>query len=132
MEAERPVIWIASSRKTYTTFPDEVRFHFSHGLDAVQTGMRDVPGSKPLASGVLKGLRIFELVDDFRGDTYRLVYTTKLERAVFVLHAFKKKSVRGIATPKHEIDLIRMRYATAVRVYQREFGGGSGDQGRAR
>ncbi|HSU16012.1 type II toxin-antitoxin system RelE/ParE family toxin [Longimicrobium sp.] len=132
METERPLIWIASSRKSYRTFPREALQEFGHALHQVQLGVRSLPGAKPLSSGVLKGLRIFELTGDFDGDTYRVVYTTKLEGAIYVLHAFKKKSVRGIATPQHEIELIRMRFETAVRVHQREFGQGTGNQGRTR
>jgi phage-related protein len=112
-----PVIWIASTRKHYNAFPPEMLDFFGYSLWQVQCGENEVPGAKPLASGILKGLRIVELRQDFAGDTYRVVYTTKLEGVVYVLHAFKKKSVRGIATPQHEIELIRMRYETAVRVH---------------
>jgi phage-related protein len=52
-------------------------------------------------------------VEDHDGDTYRCVYTTKMERAVYVLHAFQKKSKSGSSTPKHEIDLVRQRLKEA-------------------
>ena len=54
-----------------------------------------------------------ELVEDFDGDTYRAVYTVRFGTAVYVLHAFKKKSKRGIKTPQSDIDLIRQRLKTA-------------------
>jgi phage-related protein len=86
----------------------------------VQKGEREIPGAKPLSHGLLKGLGIVELIDDFDGDTYRTVYTTKIDSVVVVLHAFKKKSTSGIATPDHEIELIRNRYRTAVRLLSRQ------------
>lgn len=91
-------------------------------LHLVQIGESHIPGAKPLSQGVLKGLGIVELVDDHDKDTYRVVYTTKLAGLVYVLHAFKKKSTHGIATPQHEIDLIRARYEAAVLHYQRRCG----------
>jgi len=128
----KPLTWIASSRKSYRAFPPDAQDVFGHRLNLVQWGKSHIPGAKPLASGVLKGLGVFALAGDFDGDTYRVVYTTKLEGAVYVLHVFKKKSVKGIATPQHEIELIRMRYAAAVRLHGREFGGESEDQRRER
>lgn len=56
---------------------------------------------------------MIEIVEDFDGDTYRAVYTIKLQGAVYVLHAFQKKSTRGIATPRREIELIKERYVRA-------------------
>ncbi|HEX8906717.1 MAG TPA: type II toxin-antitoxin system RelE/ParE family toxin [Longimicrobiaceae bacterium] len=119
----KPVVWIGRSKKHYNSFPPEVLDDFGHALRLVQKGERIILGAKPLSGGVLKGLRITEIVKDFDGDTYRLVYTTKLEGVVYVLHAFKKKSTHGIATPQHEIELIRMRYATAVQLHEQEFEG---------
>jgi len=54
-----------------------------------------------------------EVVEDWRGDTYRAVYTVRFANAVYVLHCFQKKSKRGIQTPKREIDLIRERLREA-------------------
>jgi phage-related protein len=64
----------------------------------------------------LKGLGIRELRDDFDRDTYRVVYTVTLANAVYVLHAFKKKSKFGISTPRHDIDLVLQRYHEAVKL----------------
>ncbi len=57
----------------------------------------------PQVAGVL------EVVEDHDGNTYRAVYTVRLAGAVYVLHAFQKKSKKGAATPKRELDLIRTR-----------------------
>jgi phage-related protein len=56
---------------------------------------------------------VLEVVEDFDGDAYRAVYTVKFAGVVYVLHAFQKKSKRGIATPRHDIDLIKQRVAMA-------------------
>jgi phage-related protein len=60
---------------------------------------------------------LIEIVAPHNGDTYRAVYTVKFEDAVYVLHAFQKKSTKGIATPQREIDLIRRRLADAEQHY---------------
>ena len=61
------------------------------------------------------GTRVMEIIERFQSDAYRAVYTAHFDDAVYVLHVFQKKSKSGIATPKHEIDLIRKRYAEAER-----------------
>lgn len=61
---------------------------------------------------------MLEIVAPHDGDTYRAVYTVKFEDAVYVLHAFQKKSTKGIATPQREIDLIRRRLADAEQHYK--------------
>jgi phage-related protein len=116
-DARRPLAWIGRSKKDFRRFPDEVQDDFMNRLELAQEGARDIQGAKALSHGLLKGLGIVELIHDFGGDTYRAVYTAKVGSAVAVLHAFKKKSKRGIATPQHDIELIRSRYRTAVRRY---------------
>ena len=59
---------------------------------------------------------MLELVEDHDGDTYRAVYTVKLADRVYVLHAFQKKSKKGIKTPKHVTDLVRTRLREAERI----------------
>ena len=59
-----------------------------------------------------------EVVACHDGDTFRAVYTVRFEGAVYVLHAFRKKAKRGIATPKQELDLVRRHLAAAERHYR--------------
>jgi phage-related protein len=113
----RPLAWVGSARKDYAEFPDKVQDDIGYRLYRVQTDSVVFPPAKPLSKGVLKGLGIYELAADYDGDTYRAVYTVKLGGIVFVLHAFKKKSKTGIATPQHDIELIRSRYLDAVQVH---------------
>jgi phage-related protein len=56
---------------------------------------------------------VLEIVEEYAGDAYRAAYTVKFPRAVYVLHVFQKKSKRGIATPKRDLDLIRSRFDLA-------------------
>jgi phage-related protein len=106
-------VWVGGSRKSYARFPASIQHDLGYDLYLVQVG-ESPPHEKPLSRGTLRGLGVRELgVDDGDG-TYRLVYTVKLRAAVYVLHAFQKKSKHGIATPQHEIDLIRARFGRAV------------------
>ena len=73
-------------------------------------GGQHPPSARPLRGF---GSGVVELIDDFDGDAYRAVYTVRFESAVYVLHAFKKKSKRGIATPKSELELIERRLRAA-------------------
>jgi phage-related protein len=69
------------------------------------------PYAKPLKG--FSGAGVLEIVDDYDGDTYRAVYTVRFAGVVYVLHAFQKKSKRGIATPKQDMDLIEQRLKRA-------------------
>jgi phage-related protein len=59
------------------------------------------------------GASVIEIVEDYDGDTYRAVYTVKFAETIYVLHAFQKKSKSGIATPKHDLDLIEEKLRRA-------------------
>jgi phage-related protein len=63
------------------------------------------------------GASVIEIVEDYDGDTYRAVYTVKFAEAIYVLHAFQKKSKSGIATPKHDLDLIEERFRRAKELH---------------
>jgi len=69
----------------------------------------------------LKGIApgVLEVVSDFRGDTFRAVYTVKFATAVYVLHVFQKKSKRGIATPRHEMKLVEKRLVQVLELEKR-------------
>jgi phage-related protein len=111
----KPVIWIGSSRRDLREMPQQVRRDIGQALYAAQQGVTD-PAAKPLKG--FGGARVMEIVEWYRTDTYRAVYTAHFENAVYVLHVFQKKSKSGIATPKHEIELIRRRLAEADRYYR--------------
>jgi phage-related protein len=106
----KPLFWIGSSLGDLRAFPQEVRGMVGYALYLAQMGEKH-PNAKPLRG--FGGAGVLEVVSDFRGNTYRAVYTVKFEDAVYVLHAFQKKSKRGIETPKHEIDMVRTRLRRA-------------------
>jgi phage-related protein len=74
------------------------------------------------------GAGVLEVVDDYDGDTYRMVYTVRFVGSIYVLHAFQKKSKRGIATTKHDVDLIRDRLEVARQLHEKRRGFGRGEQ----
>ena len=86
--------------------PTRVRKFFGHALDFAQRGEQH-GAAKPLKG--FGGAGVLEVVEDDAGGTYRAVYTVKFAEAVFVLHCFQKKSTRGIATPKADMNIIRAR-----------------------
>lgn len=108
-EGERPLFWVGSSRKDLLRFPEAVRMHIGTALGVAQFGGKH-PDAKPWKGD---GGGVFEIVEDYRGDTFRAVYTVRFAQAVYVLHAFQKKSKTGIKTPKADQDLIASRLQDA-------------------
>ena len=106
----KPVIWIGSSKKDLKVFPPAVRKDIGKALYAAQKGKSD-PAAKPLRG--FGGRQVLEIVERYRTDAYRAVYTVQFTDAIYVLHAFQKKAKRGISTPKRDIDLVRRRLREA-------------------
>ena len=116
----KPVDFIGSTKKVLRGFPDEVKESIGHGIWVAQTGER-VDYAKPLKG--FGGAGVLELiVDHSNGNTYRGVYTVNFPKAIYVLHAFIKKSKKGIQTPRQEIDLIKKRLAEATKCYKATYG----------
>ena len=111
----RPVTWVGSSRRDLKRFPQPVRRDFGLACYAAQRGETD-PAAKPLKG--FGGTRVMEIVDRHDTNTYRAVYTAQFDEAIYVLHAFEKKSKSGSTTPKSEIDLIRRRLTEAERLHR--------------
>jgi phage-related protein len=111
----KPIEWISSSLEDLRKFPEDVQQMMGFALYLAQLGKKH-PDAKPLKG--FKGSGVLEIVEDFDGDTYRAVYTVKFEGIVYVLHAFQKKSKRGIATPKKDIELIETRLKRAKQHYE--------------
>ena len=110
----KPIVWVASSRKDLRALPPIVRRTFGLALYLAQGGERP-PEAKPLSG--FSGAGVLEMIEDHKGDTYRAVYTVRFATKIYVLHVFQKKSKRGIATPKHDLDLIRDRLRVAQQLY---------------
>lgn len=113
----KPLVWVGSSLRDVRRFPVEVRRAVGFALYLAQRGERHLD-AKPLKG--FGGGGVLEVVEDHQGDTYRAVYTVRFSEAVYVLHAFQKKSKRGVATPKPDMDLIRRRLRDAEQVHRRQ------------
>jgi len=112
---ERPLVWVGSSRRDLREFPRSARREVGTALYAAQQGEID-PAAKPLKG--FGGASVLEIVARDEVGTWRTVYTVRYEEAVYVLHAFQKKSKHGIATPKRDLDLVKQRLAEAGRMHR--------------
>jgi phage-related protein len=111
---ERPLHWVGSSKRDFLGFPAAVKEGMGNALGIAQFG-GTAPTAKPwkgLGPGVL------EIVESHDGNAYRAVYTVRFEKALYVLHAFQKKSPSGIRTAKRDVDLIFERLRTAERDHE--------------
>ena len=101
----RDVHWIKAALKAFKAFPTPVKSDANAILVALSMGERAASVKR------LKHMNgaVFEIVLRHRTDAFRVVYVTELDDAIWVVHAFQKKSKSGISTPKPEIDLIRSR-----------------------
>jgi phage-related protein len=112
--------WVGSSKDDFCSFPKEAMKQMGFALYVAQTGEKHF-SAKPLKG--FGGAGVLEVVEDYEGNTYRAVYTVKFSNAVYVLHAFQKKSKRGIKTPHQEIELIKARLKLAQQDYLEEMKG---------
>jgi phage-related protein len=101
----RTVSWIKAARKDFEAFPVQA---IDRALDALAVvadgGTPDI--AKPLTG---RGAGVWELAIKERGDAFRIVYALQLGDDIWVVHAFQKKSTKGISTPRHELDLVQAR-----------------------
>lgn len=109
----RELVWVGSSKRDFMGFPEEIRADMGYGLYRAQQG-REHASAKALKG--FGGRTVLELVEDHASGTYRAVYTVRFDTAVYVLHAFQKKSKRGIGTPQLDKEMIerRLREAEAI------------------
>jgi len=114
----KPLYWVGSSKKDLLALPEAVVHIFGYALYLAQTGKKH-DQAKPMRG--FGSASVLEIVEDWEGNTYRAVYTVRFVEIVFVLHAFQKKSKRGVATPKRDLDLIRERWKAAEQM-ARELG----------
>jgi phage-related protein len=106
----KPLYWVGSSKRDLLSLPEPVVDLFGFALCLAQDG-RKHEQAKPLRGFGSAG--VLEVVEDWDRSTYRAVYTVRFEGVVFALHIFQKKSKRGAATPKADIDLIHQRLKAA-------------------
>lgn len=110
--ALKPVRWVGSSRRDLKSFPRPVQREIGQALYAAQCG-EEYPSVKSLKG--FGGRTVLEIIAPYEGDAFRAVYTVRFGDAIYVLHAFQKKSKTGIATPQKEIELVKQRLNAAER-----------------
>ena len=110
---EKPLFWIGSAKSDLLEFPE-----VGVALSVAQFGGKH-PKAKPWKG---EGPGVLEIVEDHRGDTYRAVYTVKFEIAAYVLHAFQKKSPKGIKTAQTDVELVSRRLKIASEDYEARYG----------
>lgn len=109
----RELFWVGTTLDDVRAFPEEVRREVGHALHLAQLGEKSL-SAKPLRG--FKGAGVLEVVESFDGNAYRVVYTVRFASGVYALHAFQKKSHRGIATDKQDIDLVAARLREAEEI----------------
>jgi phage-related protein len=114
---QKPLFWTGSSKEDLLAFPEAVIDEMGTALSVAQFGGKH-PSAKPWRG---EGPGVFEVAEDHRADTYRAVYTVKFESAVYVLHAFQKKSPSGIKTARKDVELIGRRFNEARTDYEVRF-----------
>jgi phage-related protein len=117
---EKPLDWVGSAKQDFLAFPAPVQHELGNALGLAQFGGKH-PKAKPWKG---EGPGVFEVVDDFDGDTYRAVYAVRFRQVVYVLHAFQKKSPRGRKTARTDTDLIARRLRIAREDYEARYGKG--------
>lgn len=117
LKPKRPgnVHFVGTSKKDLRALPKGAKAVFGYAILLAENGLKH-PDAKPLAG--FGGAGILEVVEDLDGDTYRAVYIVKFGRAVYVLHAFKKKSKVGSKTPPRDMGLIVKRFKEAEEHYK--------------
>ncbi len=115
----KDVYWVASSLKDLKSFPTNVRQEAGFAVRLAQGGEK-AANAVPLVG--FGGARVLEVIIPHDSDAFRVIYTVKFRDVVCVLHAFKKKSKKGIATPRADLELIRHR----LKVAEKHFAKGEG------
>lgn len=114
MPAIKPAVFVGASRKELQACPAAVRREIGQSLFEAQLG------EKPANAKPLKGFGsgVLEIRNSHDGDTFRAVYTVRLEGVLYVLHAFQKKSTKGVSTPQRHLDLVRQRLREAEAIHK--------------
>jgi phage-related protein len=115
---EKPLFWVGSSKRDLLEFPEAVIDNIGYALSLAQFGGHP-PSAKPW-----KGLGpgVSEIVEEDASGTYRAVYAVRFRKAIYVLHAFQKKSPSGIRTARTDIELIGQRLKMAELDYEERYG----------
>lgn len=111
----KPLLWAGSSKRDLMEMPPDLVTSFGYHLYKAQLGEHPIIAKTISGFG---GAGVVELIEDHKGDTFRAVYTVRFSGTIIVLHAFQKKSKRGIETPKQDMELIHSRLKLAEEIYK--------------
>jgi phage-related protein len=114
---EKPLYWMGSAKKDLLAFPEAVKDSVGTALSVAQFGGKH-PAAKPWKG---EGPGVLEIIEDHAGNTFRAVYTIRFAKAVYVLHAFQKKSPKGIQTARRDVELVSERLKQARKDYQERY-----------
>lgn len=114
----KPLIWRGTSKIDFMAFPRTAQREMGYALFLAQMGERHPIMAKTLSG--FGGANVIEIKETYEGDAYRAVYTVRYAEAVYVLHAFQKRSKKGKATPKRDVDLITKRLKDLVAEKEKE------------
>lgn len=114
-QPRKPIKWIGSAKRDLNAMPEDVKDVFGHAIDLAQAGGKHQDAKAMSGFG---SAGVLEVVEDYRSDTYRAVYTVKFAGWIYVLHCFQKKSKNGIKTPKEDLALINVRLKAAQQDYE--------------
>jgi len=115
---EKPLDWVGSSKKDFLAFPEGVKDEMGNALGLAQFGGKH-PSAKPWKG---QGSDVLEVVENHDGNAYRAVYAVRFKEVVYVLHAFQKKSPKGIRTAQVDVDLVERRLKVAQQDYEARYG----------
>lgn len=118
LPGEKPLYWVGSSKQDLLEFPAALQNTIGSALSVAQFGGKH-PAAKPWKG---EGPGVLEIVEEYRGDAFRTVYTVRFERALYVLHAFQNKSPKGIKTARPDVDLVARRLKAAQRDHEERYG----------
>lgn len=115
---QRDLTYLGSTKKDLDKLPQPVKDLFLAALETALMGSKHIDAKAYIGHGP----RLFEVLEDFKGDTFRLLYSVKYKEVVFVIHVFKKKSKRGSEVPKEDRELIQQRLKRADQDYKEIYG----------
>ena len=116
-EVERKIRYIGSSEKDQNSLPLEVRNAFATAITLANGGVFP-PHAKPWKG---EGGGVFEVRETHRSGTYRMIYTVRFRRSLYVLHCFQKKSPSGSETARRDVELVHDRLRIAEWKYYEEY-----------
>jgi phage-related protein len=113
----RPLVWRGTSKTDFMAFPPQLQREMGYAMFLAQMDERHPTRAKTLRG--FGGGSVIEVKETHDGNAYRAVYTVRYSDAVYVLHAFQKKSRKGVETPKADIDLIERRLKDLINEMER-------------